>query len=152
MIINLINDLGLWSWFVIGLALLIMEVVLPGFFFIWFGLAALLTGVLSFFLTGTIDFGWQAQVVLFLVAAVGLALMGRRFFGSSGRQDEPLLNQRGEQLVGQRATLNEPIINGRGRLRFNDTLWRVRGPDLPAGTDIRIISFDPITLELEVAP
>ncbi|HHV70888.1 MAG TPA: NfeD family protein, partial [Ochrobactrum intermedium] len=65
--------------------------------------------------------------------------------------DEAFLNRRGEQLVGQRATLTEPIINGRGRIRINDTMWRVKGPDLPAGTEVRVIAFDPLSLEIEVA-
>ncbi|MBJ8136082.1 NfeD family protein, partial [Brucella abortus] len=55
-----------------------------------------------------------------------------------------------EQLVGQRATLTEPIVNGHGRIHINDTTWRVKGPDLPAGTEIRIVAFDPVSLEIEV--
>jgi membrane protein implicated in regulation of membrane protease activity len=98
-----------------------------------------------------VGFGWQLQIVLFLVLAVIFVLAGRRVFGSSDRQDEPLLNRRGDQLVGQRATLAEPIVNGRGRIRINDTTWRIKGPDLPAGTEVHIVSFDPITLEMEVA-
>lgn len=151
MIIEFLSGLGIWNWLVFGLVLLILEILAPGIFFIWFGLAALITGVLAFLLGSIADFGWQLQIVLFLVFAVVFALVGRRVFGSSGRQDEPLLNRRGDQLVGQRATLTEPIINGRGRIRINDTTWRIKGPDLPAGTEVHIVSFDPITLEMEVA-
>ncbi|MFD1198936.1 NfeD family protein [Brucella gallinifaecis] len=151
MIIDFLSQLGLWNWFVLGLALLILEILAPGIFLIWFGVAALVTGMLAFLLGSLAAFGWQLQIALFLLLAVVFVLAGRRFFGSSGRQDEPLLNRRGDQLVGQRATLAEPIINGRGRIRINDTTWRIKGPDLPAGTEVRIISFDQITLEMEVA-
>ncbi|PYE87762.1 NfeD family protein [Phyllobacterium leguminum] len=151
MIIDLLSGLGIWNWLVFGLALLILEILAPGMFFIWFGLAALVTGALAFLLSHMAGFGWQAQTVVFLVLSVIFVLMGRHFLGSpSDDADESLLNRRGDQLIGQRATLTEPIINGRGRLRFNDTLWRVKGPDLPAGTEVRIVGFDPVSLEIEV--
>ncbi|MGW6778357.1 NfeD family protein [Brucella pseudogrignonensis] len=151
MIIHFLSQLGLWGWFVLGLVLLILEILAPGIFLIWFGLAALVTGGISFLLGSLAGFGWQLQIVLFLVLSVIFVLAGRRVFGSSDRQDEPLLNRRGDQLVGQRATLAEPIVNGRGRIRINDTTWRIKGPDLPAGTEVHIVSFDAITLEMEVA-
>lgn len=151
MIIHFLSQLGLWGWFVAGLVLLILEIMAPGIFFIWFGLAALVTGGLAFLIGSMVSFGWQLQTVLFLVLAVIFVLVGRRVFGFNTRQDEPLLNRRGDQLIGQRATLSEPIVNGRGRIHINDTTWRVRGPDLPAGTEVRVVSFDPITLEIEVA-
>ena len=151
MIVEFLSGLGIWNWLVFGLVLLILEILAPGFLFIWFGLAALVTGALAFLLASASGFGWQLQTVAFLVLSVIFVLAGRRFFGSrSSDADEPLLNRRGEQLVGQRATLTEPIINGRGRIRINDTMWRVKGPDLPAGTEVRVIAFDPVTLEIEV--
>lgn len=151
MIVEFLSGLGIWNWLVFGLVLLILELVAPGFFFIWFGLAALVTGALAFLLSSTTGFGWQLQTIVFLVLAVLFVLMGRRFFGSRGSDaDEPLLNRRGEQLVGQRATLTEPIVNGRGRIRINDTTWRIKGPDLPAGTEVRVVAYDPVTLEIEV--
>lgn len=151
MIVDFLSQLGIWNWLVFGLVLLILEIMAPGFFFIWFGLAALVTGAAAFLFSAPDAFGWQAQTVLFLVLAVGFVLAGRRFFGARDRQDEPLLNRRGEQLVGQRATLTEPIVNGRGRIRINDTMWRVKGPDLPTGTEVRVTAFDPVTLEIEVS-
>ncbi len=65
MLIHFLSQLGLWSWFVLGLVLLILEIMAPGFFFIWFGLAALVTGGLAFLLGSIIGFGWQVQTVLF---------------------------------------------------------------------------------------
>jgi inner membrane protein len=152
MIIEFLSSLGIWNWLVFGLVLLILELFAPGFFFIWFGLAALLTGALAFLLSGMAGFGWQAQMVVFLILAVIFVLIGRHLLGSrSDASDEPLLNRRGDQLIGQRATLDQPIVNGRGRIRINDTMWRVKGPDLPAGTEVRIVGYDPVSLEIEVA-
>lgn len=150
MIVEYVVALGAWSWIVLGLLLLIVELLAPGIFFIWFGLAALVTALVTYLLTDRIFLSWQAQILIFLVLSVVAVLIGRRYFGTQSRQDEPLLNLRGQQLVGQRATLDEPIVNGRGRLRINDTVWRIKGPDLPSGAAVEILAFDPVSLELEV--
>ncbi len=148
MVVDFLTGLGVWNWFVLGLALLILELLAPGFFFVWFGVAALVTGAVALPLAAS--FGWQAQTLLFLVLAVLAVMAGRRLFNRPADSAEPLLNRRGEQLVGRRATLTEPIVNGRGRIRINDTTWRVRGPDLPAGTQVRVVSFDAESLEIQV--
>jgi len=65
--------------------------------------------------------------------------------------DEPLLNRRADQLVGRTAVLEEPILDGYGRIRLGDTTWRVAGPDLPAGTRVRVISAKGGELQVEAA-
>ena len=77
---------------------------------------------------------WQAQLVFFAVLSVAAALIGRRLLARSGdTSDEPLLNQRGASLIGRTAVLEQPIAEGRGRIRLDDTTWTVNGPDLPCG-------------------
>lgn len=63
---------------------------------------------------------------------------------------EPALNRPAEQLVGRVLILVEPIAAGRGRARAGDSLWVVRGPDLPAGRQIRVVGVK--GEELLVAP
>lgn len=150
MIIHYLTQLGLWNWFLASLLLLILEIIMPGIFFMWFGLAALMTGTLAFLFAASLGFGWQAQVITFLILSVAIVVIGRRFLGAQKSPGDPLINQRGEQLIGMRATLDETIVNGRGRIRINDTLWRVTGPDLAAGTRVRVVAFNPISLEVEV--
>ncbi|RVL11686.1 NfeD family protein, partial [Sinorhizobium meliloti] len=50
------------------------------------------------------------------------------------------LNRRGESLVGRTAVLEQPIAEGRGRVRLDDTTWSVEGPDLPVGARVRIVA------------
>jgi membrane protein implicated in regulation of membrane protease activity len=69
---------------------------------------------------------------------------------TGGESDEPLLNRRREQLIGRTATLTEPISDGRGRIHLGDTIWSVSGPDLPAGTRVRVKAV--IDAELVVEP
>ena len=158
MITELVEQLGPWNWIVLGCVLLALEIVVPGFFLLWIGLAALVVGAISLF-PGVLslllwDVGWwtwQAQVIVFLVLAVAFAYGGAKLMRPKrDDSDQPLLNRRGEQLVGQLATLTEPIVNGRGRIRIGDTLWRVSGPDLPAGAKVRVISVAAGEVELVV--
>lgn len=145
----IIAVLGVWNWIILGLVLLLLELVTPGIFMIWIGLAALVTGFAA--LSGlSFIAGWQMQVLLFLILSVIFVLIGRRYFNPrSQSSDEPLLNLRADQLIGLRTTLEEPIINGHGRARFDDTLWRITGPDLPAGTMIIVRHYHDGLLEVD---
>ena len=112
--------------------------LVPGVFLLWIGIAALIVGAVSLALWDAGFWIWEVQVVVFLVLSLVSAFAGKRIMSGRGDEtDQPLLNRRGEQLVGRTATLTEPIREGRGRIRLGDTLWRVAGPDLPAGAGPR---------------
>ncbi|MDX0965228.1 NfeD family protein [Sinorhizobium medicae] len=140
MIERIVLELGPWSWWVLGLLLLAAELALPGVFLVWIALAALVTGALSLFFWEAPFWRWQLQFVAFALLSVASVLIGRRFVSSSAESDEPLLNRRGESLVGRTAVLEQPIAEGRGRVRLDDTTWAVEGPDLPVGTRVRIVA------------
>lgn len=142
MISELVRNLGPWSWWIVGLLLLAAELAAPGVFLIWIGLAALIVGAVSLLVWDLAVWSWQLQLLLFAVLSVVITLAGRRHFGtSSAASDQPLLNRRGESLVGRIAVLAEPISNGRGRIRLDDTWWSVSGPDLPAGMKVRVAEW-----------
>lgn len=139
MIERIVLELGPWSWWVLGLVLLAAEVVAPGVFLVWIGIAAILTGALSLMLWEAGFWVWQAQLVFFAVLSVVAVVLGRRFLARSGSTtDEPLLNQRGARLIGRTAVLEQPIVEGRGRIRLDATTWPVNGPDLPAGSRVKV--------------
>ncbi|CAN7310249.1 NfeD family protein [Phyllobacterium sp. LjRoot231] len=152
MLERLFAELGPWNWVVLGLILMILEVAAPGIFFLWFGVAALIVGALAILFGEASWVNWEVQVILFLVLSVIAVFIGRRLIGATDvESDEPLLNRRGEQLIGQVVTLEEATVNGRGRARVGDSLWRVTGPDLAAGTRVRITGIDRGTLVVEAA-
>lgn len=152
MIERALQELGPWSWWVIGFVLLAAELVAPGVFLIWIGLAALIVGILSLLLWDVGLWTWQVQLVLFALLSVATVLLGRRFvLSSSEATDEPLLNQRAESLVGRTAVLEKPIAEGRGRIRLDDTFWIVEGPDLPVGARVRVVSSHGRNLTVESA-
>lgn len=151
MVALLLKTLGPWSWIVLGIVLLVFDIFAPGVFMLWIGIAALIVGALSLALWEASYWAWQTQVLLFLLLALISAYIGKRLMGARRQTgDQPLLNRRGEQMVGRTATLAEPIREGRGRIQLGDTFWRVSGPDLPAGARVRVIAATESDLELVV--
>lgn len=153
MLERIFGELGPWNWMVLGFVLLALEILVPGVFLLWIGLAALVVGALSLMLWETGFWVWEFQVLVFLALSLVSAFVGNRIMKARGNDsDQPLLNKRGAQLIGRTATLSEPITNGRGRIKIGDTMWRVAGPDLPAGATVRVTSAADLDLELVVEP
>jgi inner membrane protein len=143
MVVDFVRSLGPWAWIIVGLILLGLEVLAPGNVFVWFGVAALITGGLALITA----LGWQAYFLIFVVLAVVLVVAGRRYFARGPSvSEQPFLNQRAAGLVGRSYVLTEPIVDGHGQVRIDDTKWRVVGPDLPAGTKVRVVSVDGVVL------
>ncbi len=141
--------LGTWNWLVFGIILMALELAVPGMFLFWLGLAALLVGLLSF----AIHPSWQAQILMFAVFAAAAVPLWRRLArsNSSPSQSNPFLNKRADALIGRVFTLEKPIIDGCGTVRIDDTVWRVAGPDTPAGNRVRIVQADGASLTVAAA-
>jgi membrane protein implicated in regulation of membrane protease activity len=145
---SLLTGLGAWNWFIAGGLLLIVEVLAPGVFMFWLGLAALVVGTLSLL----IDWSWQMQVITFAVVAIALIPVWRRLAkNAEAPTDQPFLNRRAHAFVGRVFTLERPIVDGRGTVGIDDTVWRIGGPDCPAGTRVKVIEVDGSTLKVEPA-
>ena len=137
--IDTILGLGIWNWFILGALLLLLELFAPGAFMLWLGLAALAVGLLSI----VIDWSWQVQLVAFAALSLALIPVWRRFAPRVEKpSDSPLLNRRAVSYVGRVFTLDGPIVNGVGRVRIEDTVWRVSGPDCPADSRVRVVRAD----------
>jgi hypothetical protein len=141
------ESLAFWHWWVLAVVLVVLEILAPGVFFLWLGVAAGITGLV---LLAVPDTTWQVQVLTFAVLSVA-SIAGWRYYqkGHPAPTDQPALNRRGEQYVGRTLTLEEPIVNGRGKIRVDDTTWRVEGDDLPAGTRIKVVAVDGVVLKVE---
>ncbi len=138
-----------WHWWIGGLVLLILEMFVPGTFFLWMGVAAGFVGLLVWL--------WPAmpieyQIIVFAAGSVVNIVAWKRYEKRHPvRTDQPALNRRGEQYVGRRFTLDDPIVNGVGHLRVDDTRWRIEGPDLPAGSTVLVTGVDGTVLRVEAA-
>ena len=94
MIGSVIAEFGPWNWMVLGFVLLVLEIVIPGVFMLWIGIAALLVGTLSLQLWNAGFWTWQLQVVVFLVLSLASAYVGTRIMRSrKDGSDQPLLNK-----------------------------------------------------------
>lgn len=136
---GLLVQIAPWHWMAVGVVLMLAELVVPGAFMLWLGLAALATGIVAW---GAGDLGWQGQGLVFLLAtaaALGLSLWRRRRAGGDAAAH---LNQGGDRLLGRRGTLVTPLHNGRGRAEIEGTTWPVAGPDLPAGARVEVFGRD----------
>jgi len=141
--------LGTWNWLIFGFILMALELLAPGVFLFWLGLAALLVGLLSF----AINPSWQTQLLMFAVFAAS-AVPAWRYFArsaSSNSVSNPFLNKRTEAMIGREFTLEKPIVDGSGTVRIDDTIWRVAGPDTPAGSRVRIVQADGASLTVAAA-
>ena len=143
-----IASFGPWSWIIAGAVLVALELAVPGAFMMWLGLAAVLVGAIGF----TLDWSWQAQGIAFAVFALASVPLWRRF----ARKVEPdttapFLNRRTAEMVGRTFTLDKPIVDGVGTVRIGDTVWRVNGPDGPAGSRVKVVGADGANLQVEPA-
>jgi membrane protein implicated in regulation of membrane protease activity len=138
-IADLVEKLGAWNWGILGVVLLGLEIFAPGSFFVWLGIASIVVGILAAF----VGMAWQVEVILFVVLAVVFVLIGRRLFARDATPGEqPFLNDRARRMVGSIHVLHEPIVDGQGRLKIDDTRWRVTGPDLPSGARVKVVGAD----------
>jgi membrane protein implicated in regulation of membrane protease activity len=142
-----LSDIAYWHWLVFGIALVILEVFMPGTFFLWMGVAALVTGGLLYLAP---MLAWEWQLLLFaLLSATTIVVWRYWITRHPAATDQPTLNRRGEQYIGRVFVLQTRIENGVGRIRVDDTLWKVHGPDTAAGARVRVVGVEGIVLEVE---
>ena len=136
---------------ILALLLIAGELLLPGYFLLWIGLAAAAMGVVLW-----VDpaLGMLVQAILFGLLAFASCVGYARWLRPRLERRAPggeRLNRRAEQLIGQRYELIEPIVNGRGKARVGDGQWLVSGPDLPLGTTVEVVAVEGTTLQVRAA-
>ena len=145
---EMFSTLGTWNWLIFGFILMALELLAPGVFMFWLGLAALLTGLVSF----AINPSWQTQLLMFAIFALAAVPAWRYFARSAGSSSQsPFLNNRTKALIGREFTLDKPIIDGAGTVRIDDTIWRIAGPDAPAGSRVKVVQADGASLTVAMA-
>ena len=137
-------------WAAIALLLFAAEVLAPGAFMLWLGIAATAVFLVVLLVPGV---SVLMQACLFAVLGIVSILVWRRWF--RGRRalaaGDPILNRRTAALIGRVVPLERAIVNGHGRVQIADAFWDVVGPDLPAGTAVRIQSAEGMTLRVDIA-
>jgi len=138
-----------WIWLTLGVLLAGLEMLVPGVYLIWLGIAAIITGVL----TGLLHLSLPAQVIDFVFLALIIAFSARRWLRESPIVSaDPLLNRRGARMVGETAVVVQAIEHGSGRVHIGDSEWIAHGPDTAAGERVRIAGSQGATLLVEPLP
>jgi inner membrane protein len=147
MLTNLATHYG---WWLLALVLIGAEILAPGFFMLWIGIAAAVMGLIVLIVP---DLLFPMEVVLFVLLSLASCFLYWKFIrhARDTLTDQPLLNRRAEQYVGRKYILDSAIVNGHGKARVGDSLWMVEGPELPAGSPIEVVSVDGTTLKVRAA-
>ena len=144
-----LQHLSFWDWLAFGTVLLILEVFGAGGYLLWMGVAAACVGVLTYLFP---ELPWAWQFIIFaLLSVLTAVLWWQRQRSAAKPSDVPGLNQRGREFVGRTFVLHEAIVGGRGKIKAGDTLWLVSGPDLPAGSEVRVTGQDGVLLKVEAS-
>lgn len=133
-------DVVFWHWWVLAVFLLGIEILAPGFFFLWLSIAGVVVGTVLFLIPST---SLEIQLLIFSALSIVSVLLWRRYgFQHNTETDHPLLNKRGAQYIGRTFSLIEPIKNGRGKIKADDSIWTVLGNDCSIETQVEVIAVE----------
>ena len=136
-----------WYWWVIGFILLVLEILTPGYFFMWMAISGFVTGILAFLIPAT---SMDMQILIFSVLSVA-AIIVWKFYGKKHpmKSDQPLLNKRGVQYIGRVFNLYEPIKNGQGKIKVDDSIWKVHGEDCTIDNRVKVVAIRGTVFDVE---
>lgn len=135
-----------WLWLTLGMILAVGEMTIPGVFLIWMAGAALVTGLIAWFL----PIIFPLQVVLFAVLSVVSVFLGRNYLRRHPIvAADPLMNDRGARAIGETVLVTQVIAGGEGRVKLGDSEWIARGPDAEPGMRMRVAAHDGAVLMVE---
>ena len=144
-----INDIIYWHWLILAVALIILEILIPGAYFLWMGVSAIFIGGLMLVFPEMV---FLVQILIFAVLSVITVVMYKSYRKKNPIvTDEPALNRRGEQYLDRSFTLTEPIVNGQGKVIVDDSTWKVSGEDMDAGMTVRVVAVEGTTLKVEAS-
>lgn len=140
-----------WHWWAVAAVLLVFEMVLPGVVFMFLAIGAAAAGLAVLVLS---DPSLEFQLTVFAVVSVASAIVLRPFLRrlAQGKAGDRTLNARGDAMVGRTFVLDAPILGGQGRVKLGDGSWAVTGPDMVAGSRVRVIGVQGTELKVEPAP
>ncbi len=138
-----LSQIQYWYWFILGIAMFVIEVLMPGAFCLWIGIAAVIVGGAAYFFAISLNM----QILIFAAASIIVTIIGRRFYTPSSQDStQSTLNRRVAQLIGKQFSLTEPIVNGITHVSISDAIWKLKGDDLPLGTLVEVVAIEGNTL------
>ncbi len=132
-----------WQWMSLGIAFLAFELMFPGIFMLWFGISGLLTATLVYLLC----FAGIPAIALFLIFGVAVSMLGYKY---QNKDAKFLVNNVKNLMIGKIITLQNPLMNGQVRAKIGDGHWTLIGPDLPAGSKVKVVEVSGNSLVVEL--
>lgn len=128
-----------WIWAIAGVLLLIAEIIAPGFFLVFVGVAAIATGLFTLLF----DLGLAPQLILFAVYAVLAVMIGKRWYGEPhGGDERHTINEPANRLIGKTVTVVADVDDHAGRVRVGDGEWNARGGPAAAGERVTVAGVE----------
>ncbi len=142
---NIFNAITYWHWLSFSALLIITDLVVgASFFLLWLGVSAATVAIILALIPGL---AWEYQLLIFAIESITCVLFWRFYLKRNPtKSDKPRLNRRSEQYIGRVFTLEEPIINGRGKIKVDDSIWKIEGEDFPKGTRVKVINVNGVIL------
>jgi membrane protein implicated in regulation of membrane protease activity len=135
-----------WVWITLGLLLCGVEMLVPGIYLVWLGVAAMATGAIIFINEPPL----AVQVIIFVSLSLIFAYSSKRWLrDQSNESTDPLLNRRGARLAGETALVTQAIVHGAGRVKLGDSEWIAHGPDMAVGERVRVYGSEGAILLVE---
>ncbi len=142
-----INNIIYWHWLILAVALIILEILMPGAYFLWMGVSAAAVGCAMFIFP---EMPWLTQILIFAALSVITVVIYKTHQKKNPTvTDEPALNRRGEQYIGRTLILTEAIVNGSGKTKVDDSTWNVTGADMEVGESVRVVAIEGSTFKVE---
>lgn len=143
--VEFLQTMPFWYWFVLAVALLIVEISTGTTYFLWPAAAATAVGFLDLW---PLDGNWRLQLLIFAVVTVILTVFATpkvKPWLTRSQKDHLTLNERGAQKIGKRVKVEEAFSSGEGRVRYGDTVWAAQsesGENFDKGAEVEIIRVD----------
>lgn len=130
-----------WIWIAVGFGLIFLEILTPGFYFLWVGLSAVVTGAINFFAP---DLSFIILGTVFAALSIIFCYLGKvSLYKNVKAEGAEKLNRRGEQYVGTIVKVVEAFEAGRGKVRVGDTVWSAKSKkDHNVGDSVKISAVD----------
>jgi membrane protein implicated in regulation of membrane protease activity len=143
-----VATISYWYWFGFAALMLILEMTSPGAFFLWIGLAAVASGILDIIYP---NMYWPWQLFFFSIFMMISLFLWWKLYRNPKTTTEKNLDHRGMQYLDRVFVLDEAITNGVGKIKVDDTMWKVHGEDCVAGTRVKVTGVEGVALTVEKA-
>jgi len=135
-----------WLWAVGGLVLIGAEVLMPGVFLLWLGIAGLATAAIA----AALPISLELQLAFFSVTALLSCVIGWLVYRRSTRgRGHPTVNDPRARMIGSIGHVTEAIRDGQGKVRIGDSDWLAEGPDLALGAAVRVKALSGTVVKVE---